>query len=88
MRKKNKERLGEMMKENARIEMNKLKYKNIIEKNFEKVKKEKESMKDQIEILEKIDEIGFNPELNLKESDNEESLNEENYEEYSENSDE
>lgn len=88
MRKKNKERLGEMMKENARIEMNKLKYKNIIEKNFEKVKKEKESMKDQIEILEKIDEIGFNPELNLKESDNEESLNEENYEDYSENSDE
>lgn len=87
MRKKNKERLGEMMKENTRLEANKLKYKSIIEKNFEKVKKEKENMKDQIDILEKIDDIGFNPELNLKESDNE-SFNDENYDENSEFSEE
>lgn len=67
MRLKNKATHGLLLKEFDRIENNKKKFRSIIERSHDKVNKEKENVKDELNVLKKVDD-NFDPELNLNES--------------------
>lgn len=70
MRLRNKANHKLILKENERIENSKKKYKSILERNFEKLNKERDAIKDEMLVLQKVGD-DFDPELNLKESDHE-----------------
>jgi U3 small nucleolar RNA-associated protein 7 len=67
MRLSNKAKHELILKENHHIEANKKKFKNLIEKNHEKINVEKVKIKDELNILDKVDDE-FDPEANLNDS--------------------
>eukprot|EP00340_Litonotus_pictus_P008933 CAMPEP_0170516358 /NCGR_PEP_ID=MMETSP0209-20121228/2588_1 /TAXON_ID=665100 ORGANISM="Litonotus pictus, Strain P1" /NCGR_SAMPLE_ID=MMETSP0209 /ASSEMBLY_ACC=CAM_ASM_000301 /LENGTH=510 /DNA_ID=CAMNT_0010801205 /DNA_START=14 /DNA_END=1546 /DNA_ORIENTATION=- len=72
MRLSNKERHDLILKELDHIEGKKKKYRSILERNHERIAGERETIKDELNVLQKVDD-DFDPELNLVESNGEDN---------------